>query len=433
MKKEDYLRAAQDYMGIEEYILQLSKYRPKELLTKKDVWKLLKILKYVIPCLIAILPYFIAQKVGNVSIAISFPLKILAILGGIAFAVLTILFIITGGLKQLCPLLVMPFANEKRRKKNAQNEAALEHARAAQKVLWEKMEEYARQAPPTDVFFHTISAPSAELAQRSRMSKYGASFYHSDGYYTGIYGNLRIAESGNAALLDGLESVTQCTRKDLKQLSDFYWLFHDPEIETIPDGEKIKLYTIREIFRKPLLQRNVTTTTTTYNVERAVKDLHAGLDELDNQGLLYNRFGADLVMREDAERQIREMLAPTTEYKHGKRYLLGEDVLMMESGFVVFRGNKMMGVCIPRQTQFTTLTYRIPEPICTEDSDMWPLVPKEQEFKGLLTAYEVKKLVLIHTQLLITYVTICLSTFRKLTCLIPSQTVVRRTQRFGVI
>lgn len=119
MTKEEYRQRSIDYLGLEEYICQLSTYQKKGKLRFRDQVKTVADIlswKIIFPALLAMVPFFIMLHVGVFGMLLPVVVGIAALAGGFLVVFCLGLALFHGGLVEIGKLLFLPFVNEQRRK-----------------------------------------------------------------------------------------------------------------------------------------------------------------------------------------------------------------------------------------------------------------------------------------------------------------------------
>lgn len=407
-EKTELKKKAENMLALEAYLSRLTSYRPYgKLKFRSQLKELLLLMSGVIAGLMIVIvgkivSYLLlehqdgSEMTGLALLAGVF--IILKFVGYLIMAISAIAAIYHGALKQIWRLLTLAFQNKKRLRFDAKNAYELNLAKKAWRVLLDELIAYSAGemrkkgggGKKAEYFFEIPFDPKEK--DRADKETYGATYWNSDTRddLLKCCGELQLDNDR----IYGFKAAYEAKAEDLEHLRYRNSVLYENRDRNVKKGaQKFQVYRIYEISSKQLTNTSQYVTTTSYDVERAVHDFNSRMDLRDS--IAEEPYGMSAVMRQQGEQEIRDRLAAETSVRSVRR-CVGEDLIILERGYIVYQGDHVVMLCIPnKESKELHIAYELPSPITihVEKNEYFAKIPEEKRFRGKVLMAESKNVV----------------------------------------
>lgn len=303
--------------------------------------------------------------------------------------------------------LRLAFINRSREKENRKNATERKLAQDAKTILEKELLEYSFADEEVDEdgrrgrdsqYVFDIS-PLKEKTKKLISNMYGVSRWDYPiigenlalDVFSTCCGRIKTKEEDKELRLDGFAYAYELTREKLREIlsDDYLLLYADMDGLRAAEGEKIYIKKIYEIAARRLTEKTTRTTTTSYDVDKALKTFNSNLDALLNADAI--GINEHTAWKQKGEKRINEALATTTTSESTKR-CVGEELMILEEGYAVFLGNTLKAVGIPRKkAEELHIVYELDKPFKVEFMDYEMKIPEEERFHGKIIWAETRQ------------------------------------------
>lgn len=372
MNENEFKKKCEDLLALEQYIVSLQGYKKKEKLRfgkmLKNAWRSLVALIFIL-IVVGILKYLEIQlkKMGGYVDLFLFCVVIFKFTGYASLIFPLLGFNENEGvIKFLRQTLTLAFQNKKREEANREHETEVKLAQESWEILQKELLSYSHSnAKPEEsgkkitgqkFFFDIPFHP--EQREDMLMSKiYGVTHWYSKllneelatEVLAGLYGSIKAKKDENGNLrLDGISQGCEVTNEKIDEIfsDDYMVLYADMDGEEPVRAEQYQIYKICEIVVRRLKETTRYRTIESYDAEKATDKFNSDVDMLLNANVI--DITEANVIREKGEKRIQNMSKPITTSSHSTCSIIGEELLILEKGYVLFSGDRLAAVCVPK-------------------------------------------------------------------------------------